>query len=104
MEPYSINSKFGELHSTTIFSHLFAGGYASGYYSYLWSEVLEADLFGKFKASGIMNPEVGQDYMETILTQGDSDDPENLFADFMGRDVDKQALLDRNLGTLEPTD
>ena len=104
LEPYSINSKFGELHSTTIFSHLFAGGYASGYYSYLWSEVLEADLFGKFKASGIMNPEVGQDYMETILTQGDSDDPENLFADFMGRDVDKQALLDRNLGTLEPTD
>ena len=50
-----------------------------------------------------MNPEVGQDYMETILTQGDSDDPENLFAEFMGRDVDKQALLDRNLGTLEPT-
>ncbi len=103
MEPYSIGPKFGELHSTTIFSHLFAGGYASGYYSYLWSEVLEADLFGKFKASGVMNPEVGQNYMETILAQGDSDDPENLFTEFMGRDVDKQALLDRNLGILEPT-
>ena len=49
-----------------------------------------------------MNPEVGKNYMETILTQGDSDDPENLFTEFMGRDVDKQALLDRNLGILEP--
>ncbi len=102
MKPYSIHPKFGELHSTTIFSHLFAGGYASGYYSYLWSEVLEADIFGKFKENGVLNPHIGQDYMEAILTQGDSDDPENLFSQFMGRGVNRQALLDRNLGNLEP--
>ena len=102
--PFSIQSNFSELHSTTIFSHLFAGGYASGYYSYLWSEVLEADVFSKFREEGIMNPAVGKAYMESILTQGDSDAPEALFNRFMGRDVDRQAFLLRNLGSLDHFD
>tara|TARA_B110001454_G_scaffold219085_1_gene249824 strand:- start:2346 stop:4388 length:2043 start_codon:yes stop_codon:yes gene_type:complete len=99
--PFSIGSEFSELHSATIFSHIFAGGYASGYYSYLWSEVLEADVFSKFREEGIMNPTVGRAYMESILTQGDSDEPEILFKEFMGRDVDRNAFLNRNLGSLE---
>ena len=102
--PFSIQSNFSEWHSTTIFSHLFAGGYASGYYSYLWSEVLEADVFSRFRKEGIMNPAVGKAYMESILTQGDSDEPEALFKRFMGRDVDRKAFLIRNLGSLDHFD
>ncbi len=97
-EEYTPNSTFAGMHPATSFTHLFSGGYGAAHYSYLWSEVLDADAFGRFRTEGIFNREVGEAYLGAILTRGDSDEPENLFREFMGRDPDLQPLLDRNFG------
>ncbi len=77
------------------FSHIFAGGYAAGYYSYKWAEALEADAFSRFKAAGVLSSSVGKDYREKILERGDSVPPMELFKDFMGREPREEALLER---------
>lgn len=79
------------------FSHLFGAsyGYAAGYYSYQWSEVLEADAFSLFREGGILSPEVGDRFRRTILARGDTDDPAALYRTFLGRDPDVLALLTR---------
>ena len=75
------------------FSHIFAGGYAAGYYSYLWAEVLSEDAFSKFEEDGIFNRETGQSFLDNILTRGGSEEPMVLFERFRGRKPTLDALL-----------
>ena len=75
------------------FSHIFAGGYAAGYYSYKWAEVLSADAFSKFEEKGIFDRQTGIEFLQAILEQGGSREPMDLFVQFRGREPEIDALL-----------
>ena len=81
--------------TATNFSHIFGGGYASGYYGYKWAEVLDADIFSRFKADGIFNQETAAAFRREILSRGGTEHPAVLFKNFMGREPDNKALLKR---------
>jgi len=81
----------------TGFGHIFSGGYAAGYYSYMWAEVLSADAFSRFEEEGIFAANVGADFLHAILERGGSESPADLFRRFRGRDPDVAALL-RHVG------
>ena len=75
------------------FSHIFAGGYAAGYYSYKWAEVLSSDAFSRFEEEGIFSEKTGRDFLHAILEQGGSKEPMELFKQFRGREPKIDALL-----------
>lgn len=78
------------------FSHIFAGGYAAGYYSYKWAEVLDADAFALFKEKGIFNQDVAAKFLETVLSQGGTVDPMELYIQFRGQEPTVKALMERS--------
>lgn len=80
---------------STAFSHIFQGGYSSGYYSYKWAEVLDADAFAYFQEKGIFNPEVAKLFKDNILSQGGTDHPMTLYKKFRGQEPKPEALLKR---------
>ena len=77
------------------FGHIFTGGYAAGYYSYKWAEVLEADAFSLFKEKGIFNREVSDSFRENILSKGSTEDEAVLYRNFRGHDPQPEALLEK---------
>jgi oligopeptidase A len=87
MEPPAFN-KF-----QNSFSHIFAGGYAAGYYSYKWAEVLSADAFSLFEEAGVFDKATGEKFLNTILSNGGSQEPMALFKAFRGREPNTDALL-----------
>lgn len=80
---------------STAFGHIFQGGYSSGYYSYKWAEVIDADAFEYFKEEGIFNDVVAKKYKENILQKGGTIEPTKLYKEFRGKEPDPKALLKR---------
>jgi len=78
------------------FSHIFAGGYAAGYYSYKWAEVLSADAFSRFEEEGLFNEQVGKDFLHTVLELGGSRKAMDVYVEFRGREPNIDALLRHN--------
>ncbi|RNC89246.1 MAG: M3 family peptidase [Allomuricauda sp.] len=81
---------------STSFSHIFQGGYASGYYSYKWAEVLDADAFAYFKANGIFDHEIAEKFKEHVLSKGGTENPMTLYKRFRGQEPKIEALLERS--------
>ena len=77
------------------FSHIFNGGYSSGYYSYKWAEVLDADAFAFFKEKGIFDRETGMSFATNILSKGGTEHPMKLYKRFRGQEPNPDALLER---------
>ncbi len=90
-----LNPEIGYRYRTTYFNHIFSSGYTAGYYGYLWSEVLDRDLFSRFEASpdGVFDKAVATEFKQTFLEKGGSEDPMVLFKKFMGREPDNTAFL-----------
>ena len=95
MAPAQVLPVVGGTAMSPAFTHIFAGGYAAGYYGYKWAEVLEADAFSLFKEKGIFNPEVAASFRENILSKGGTEHPMELYVRFRGHKPETQALIDK---------
>ena len=93
LAPYSVMPYVEGTGISPAFSHIFAGGYAAGYYSYKWAEVLEADAFSLFKEKGIFNKEVATSFRKNILEKGDTEDASVIYRNFRGHDPQPDALM-----------
>jgi peptidyl-dipeptidase Dcp len=82
--------------SSVAFSHIFAGGYSAGYYSYKWAEVLDADAFEYFMEEGLFNTDVSSKFKKFVLSSGGTEHPMDLYKKFRGREPDPNALLRRD--------
>lgn len=100
LAPYTVFPQVEGTSISTSITHLFSGGYAAGYYSYKWAEVLEADAFSLFKEKGIFNTEVSHSFRDNILARGSEDDEAVLYRNFRGHDPQPSALLEK-LGIVE---
>ncbi len=94
-EPLELFNLVEGANMSTQFGHIFAGGYAAGYYSYKWAEVLDADAFSLFQEKGIFDSKTAKSFKETVLSQGGTVHPMELFKKFRGREPDPKALLKR---------
>lgn len=100
LAPYAVFPQVEGTSISTSITHLFSGGYAAGYYSYKWAEVLEADAFSLFKEKGIFNTEVSHSFRDNILARGSEDDEAVLYRNFRGHNPQPSALLEK-LGIVE---
>jgi Zn-dependent oligopeptidase len=96
LDPIRLFPKVPDTCISTCFSHIFAGGYSSGYYSYKWAEVLDADAFEKFKEDGIFNKTTAKSFRDNILSRGNTAHPMDLYVAFRGRKPDPDAMLRRD--------
>jgi len=90
---YSVKRKFSSYKMYASFGHIFSGGYAAGYYSYLWAEILEADIFSRFAEKGVFDEKLGKKFKKEILEPGAKKNGAELFRSFMGRGPDSNSLL-----------
>ena len=95
LEPYRLMPDVSGTAVSPAFNHIFSGGYAAGYYSYKWAEVLEADAFSLFKENGIFDKATAASFRENILSRGGSEDPAVLYRNFRGHDPDPEALMEK---------
>ncbi|MBP7173624.1 MAG: M3 family metallopeptidase [Cloacibacterium sp.] len=101
MKKHGLISSIVPRHRATHFGHIFAGGYASGYYSYIWSGVLDTDAFDQFKSTELFNPVKAQSFRKNILEKGGTEDPMKLYIKFRGSEPNNKALLKkRGLDTI----
>jgi peptidyl-dipeptidase Dcp len=94
--PTRLMPKIPGTNTSVAFSHIFAGGYSAGYYSYKWAEVLDADAFEFFKEEGLFNPEIAKKFKANVLSRGGTEHPMELYKKFRGREPDPNALLRRD--------
>jgi peptidyl-dipeptidase Dcp len=81
---------------STSFGHIFSGGYAAGYYSYKWAEVMDADAFSLFKQNGIFDKATADSFRRNILERGNTEEPMELYKRFRGQEPTVEALLKRS--------
>ena len=96
LDEYTLLPKMNGVAVSPAFSHIFSGGYSSGYYSYKWAELLEADAYSKFKEDGIFNKDTAKSFRNNILSQGNMKHPMELYKAFRGREPKVEALLKRD--------
>src|SRR5690606_11274508 len=104
MEKIGLIDAINPRYRSTYFNHIFSGGYSAGYYSYIWSGVLDTDAFEAFKSTSLFNPELARSFRENILEKGNTEDAMILYKRFRGSEPSIQPLLKkRGLDKKQPT-